>query len=631
MATQTVAEAAARLKAVTGQASLANALSRGRLMNDSQLVAAGIDPKVLAKVTPSSGISPATASGQPRSIASFIPNASNTPSRIGTATNLNPANPLKPVVATPLGQSRSVTSFLTPPQADRGSDPAFQAANDTSYAPTLDQEQAQAQANAQPVGSSTYTPNPPVNPGGPNVPSGTASNIPDLITTIPTVALPNAPDIHIGWHDFTTQANQKAAAAYAPLYTAIAGAQTQAQKQAADAGAQVKGMYANLDAQTAKDKTATAANYAGQVAAATKAGQTQQNDISSAFNSTAKDTAAIMAAAGLGNAQGTAAADTMATTANQRTAAQTNAAAASAENVANVKAQGGDQANFLTNTQNADRTAGISAQAGITKDLGNVMQQYANQKLSTTSDQMQQALALNQQMGQNDFGAQTASASQANSQFANAMSRASFQQNANMNAVTLQNAGITNQQNRAAAAAAAAQAAAIAQMNYNEKIYSDNVTLAGQQTKATTAQGQTAAATNTANLDRASREAIAAMHLDQTNPNSPANLAANNAYTQFQGGIFGIANNDPATAQTLEAFIPAQAAAAQKQSGGQIDYQKFMDDSVKAAQAQGLKVTPDQVRRAVTAYQKLMNGRSLLLNNPLPATTYGGTTATSGG
>jgi hypothetical protein len=249
----------------------------------------------------------------------------------------------------------------------------------------------------------------------------------------------------VTWHDFSQQAKKKVGEAYAPLYQSIAGAKTNAQTQATDSQAVIKGMYDNLLKDEAAQSGDTTRDYNKTINATRAEGNAQQSQIGSIYGDAESDTAKMMAQAGLGGASGGGGALSGAEIAtgvtNQEAGAKEQALTTTNQQIGNLRDARQDQQDYSGNIASADRAASASERSNVVRDLGQILAQYDSQKLGTQSQEIQDASSMAQQMSTNDFTAQNTTADQAWKNYQAAVGKVGFQADQDRANVDLTNAG----------------------------------------------------------------------------------------------------------------------------------------------------------------------------------------------
>ena len=489
----------------------------------------------------------------------------------------------------------AANSMPAPGTADRGADPTFKGytppdpsaalaawaaqrntavgtgSNQTGYAPTLDQEQAQYQHNANSQGANP-TLNAPAGAAAPAADQSGAANGISMVTHLPDEAMPNVPNVTLAWHDFTPQAQQKVAGAYAPLYQAINQGKTNATAQEKNSSQVVSGLYNNLATQRAADATKTAAQYDATAAASKASDANTIAQVQGAGNSVANQLAQVMAANGISGRQGTTAADELSASLGANSADVNQAQLQASNDATNIAAQKQNQLDYSTNSGAAEQRQGEAAQEGLQNQLTTALGNYDQQTLTTKADQAQQGLTLAQQMAQNDWTAQTGSADQTWNHYNAAMSQAQAKVQQDQANAGLMNQAAGMQINAQSAANQLAEQQSEFNANYNY-----NVTKLGMDSTAAAAKATADAAQNAATNDVAQQNAIStrinadanAMQQQGTNPNlpsynprmdptSPQYLAAHNPDTMFQNTVLGIVaggKTDPASTNLAQSWM----------------------------------------------------------------------------
>jgi hypothetical protein len=499
-----------------------------------------------------------------------------------------------------------------------------------SIAPTLDQEQSWYQHNANSQGGNTYIPNAsiPGSPGKPDFFPGTdsgggagASGDINFVTHLPDEAMPNIPNVSLSWHDFTPQAQQKVAGAYAPLYQAINQGRTNATAQEKNSAAVVGGLYDDLAKQRKSQDATTTAQY-NTAAATSKASDDQMvNAVKGAGDSATAQLAQVMAQAGLGNGrQGTAAADELSQQIGTGSQAVQQAQLQAGSDASNVAAQKQNQLDYSANTGAAEQRQGEATQEGLQNQLTTTLGNYDQQRLTTKADEAQQGLTMAQQMSQNDWTAQTGAADQT----WNAYNAAMGQTNARIG-MDQANAGLQNQAANAemtGRAAAASLAEQQAEFNSKQSLELAQIQMEDKQKQAVAdAKAAQDAAMNPIEKQRADAQyisAVAALNnsqnsankqqgTDPTQPNynplmdptSAQYLAAHNGNTMYNNTVLGIVSGgrtDKASTDLAQSYMSladstyAQVADRANSDGNPgMASQQFTQEFVKAAQAKGLQ------------------------------------------
>jgi len=436
-----------------------------------------------------------------------------------------------------------------------------------------------------------------------------------LITQLPDEQMPNIPQVTLSWHDFTNQARQKVAGAYAPLYEAINQGKTNATAQERNSDAVIKGMYDQLNARNTADKVATGRQYDAEINA-TKADNTALEDtIRNAGASANADLASTMAAAGLGGHQGTAAADILSKSVGQDSAAGLAAKTQGNVDLTNVRSQKTNQEDYITNTAAADRQQGEATREGLVNQLSQVLQNYDQQRLQTKGDEAQQALSLNQQMGQNDFAAQQGS----NSNTWNAYNAAMGQYQSKVG-TDQANVGLANDATRAQIEAAQKQA----QLEQNQNQFDLTFGQTEAKNAADAAQHQAEMRTKDeldakklgisvedATTRRINAETAAARNTQGTNPNapgydpmkdttSPQYLAAHNPVAIYRNSLLGFLKS-PQRADTMQS-IADRVFARMNVGGANPSQTAFTNELIKQAKDYGF--TPTEAAMAAEAFQR---------------------------
>lgn len=239
---------------------------------------------------------------------------------------------------------------------------------------------------------------------------------------LPSLNLPDSPNISIHRRDFTGQANKDVSSAYKPRYDAINTARNNAKQQYKTSDAVVKAIYQNLantdtslnNADKARyDKTAaTQANDAGQL----------QHNIDDTYNQSAAQEAALWKSLGITNK--TDPSMLLANVVGDKNAAKTSAAKqSSAQKAANTE-QANAQLDHNTAVKGADVTQGGVARQDLTSQLGNVLSGYDANQQDLAGQQANQTLDYGNQLSAQDLTTQTANANQQQSAYQAAVQKA---------------------------------------------------------------------------------------------------------------------------------------------------------------------------------------------------------------
>ncbi len=339
---------------------------------------------------------------------------------------------------------------------DRGSDPMRQAVTLPGLIGANDRDRGSDPMRIPPPAPAK----PKAGGGGDQAPSGipTGGSDTPFITHMPDEQFPDIPNVTLSWHDFTDEAKKKVAGAYAPLYEAISQGKTNATRQSTRSQAITKGMYDQLAASDTAANAAAAKRYDDAMRATAGSDAELQNTIANSGAAANSDLASTMAAAGLGNGRsGTAAADILSEQIGRDSAAGLAAKTQASANQTELSAQKLSQGDYGDAMVSADRQSGRAAREDLINQLGQVLQQYDQQQLETKGNEAQQALSLNQQMGQNDWTAQTGSADQTWNAYNAAMGQTQAKIGLDETNVGLQNQAAQREIDAQAAAAAAAR------------------------------------------------------------------------------------------------------------------------------------------------------------------------------
>lgn len=302
------------------------------------------------------------------------------------------------------------------------------------------------------------------------------------VASLPSLNLPDAPTQHVAARDFTDQANQMAASAYAPRYDALNTGSANAQKQYKMSDAVVAGLYKNLASSDAANQAADQARYdqAGKAAQAT--GTNLNTSVGQTYDANAQQEAALAKQLGLdprANVQQITGANTQSKSQAQAIGQQNTAA-----QVANINSGKQSQSNYDSNVGKADTTQGTVQRENVLNDLNNTLSQYDQQRQDLAGQQASQALDIGQQLTTQDLGVQNSNAGYAQNAYQDALSKAQADYNAQVANQTFQGQQVQqnfDNQQKIASAQAAAAAAQQAQANYQQDYDLNSAKMQGDQ------------------------------------------------------------------------------------------------------------------------------------------------------